>query len=112
MGNGHGNLCRGTWPSAPTSCLAHIPAFNAGAVVDTTDAGDAFNGGFAVALAEGRDILQAARFGCAVEGLSVTRPVRRLPSVSRGSGRSTQLIGVALRRLRVTEFGPGLSWTA
>jgi ribokinase len=53
---------------------AHIPAFDAGAVVDTTGAGDAFNGGFAVALAEGNDILQAARFGCAVAGLSVTRP--------------------------------------
>jgi ribokinase len=43
-------------------------------VVETTGAGDAFNGGFAVALAEGRDILQAARFGCAVAGISVTRP--------------------------------------
>jgi ribokinase len=53
---------------------AHIPAYSAGAVVDTTGAGDAFNGGFAVALAEGSDILQAARFGCAVAGLSVTRP--------------------------------------
>ena len=36
---------------------AHIPAFNAGPVVETTGAGDAFNGGFAVALAEGQDIL-------------------------------------------------------
>jgi ribokinase len=52
---------------------AQIPAFDAGAVIDTTGAGDAFNGGFAVALAEGNDILQAARFGCAVAGLSVTR---------------------------------------
>ena len=61
---------------------AHIPAFDAGAVVDTTGAGDAFNGGFAVALAEGNDILQAARFGCAVAGLSVTRPgaARSMPS--------------------------------
>jgi ribokinase len=43
-------------------------------VVETTGAGDAFNGGFAVALAEGKDILAAARFGCAVAGISVTRP--------------------------------------
>ena len=43
-------------------------------VVETTGAGDAFNGGFAVALAEGRDIVQATRFGCAVAGISVTRP--------------------------------------
>ncbi len=61
---------------------AHISAFDAGAVVDTTGAGDAFNGGFAVALAEGNDILQAARFGCAVAGLSVTRlgAARSMPS--------------------------------
>lgn len=52
---------------------AHVPAVNAGAVVETTGAGDAFNGGFAVALAEGKDILEAARFGCAVAGISVTR---------------------------------------
>jgi ribokinase len=51
----------------------HIPAVGAGRVVDTTGAGDAFVGGFAVALAEGRDLLTAARFGCAVAGLAVTR---------------------------------------
>jgi ribokinase len=43
-------------------------------VVETTGAGDAFSGGFAVALAEGMDIVAAARFGCAVAGISVTRP--------------------------------------
>jgi ribokinase len=52
----------------------HIPAYDAGPVVETTGAGDAFNGGLAVALAEGADMLQAVRFGCAVAGLSVTRP--------------------------------------
>ena len=50
-----------------------IPAFNAGAVKETTGAGDAFNGSFAVALAEGKSPREAARFGCAVAGLSVTR---------------------------------------
>ncbi|MCW6510929.1 ribokinase [Lichenifustis flavocetrariae] len=34
-------------------------------VTDTTGAGDAFNSGFAVALAEGRDIVDAVRFGVA-----------------------------------------------
>lgn len=51
----------------------HIPAINAGAVVETTGAGDAFNGGFATALARGQSSLEAARFGCAVAGISVTR---------------------------------------
>ena len=51
----------------------HIPAINAGPVVETTGAGDAFNGGFAAALAQNQDPVDAARFGCAVAGLSVTR---------------------------------------
>jgi ribokinase len=52
---------------------AHVPAVNAGEVVETTGAGDAFNGGFAVALAEGKDLREAAHFACAVAGISVTR---------------------------------------
>jgi ribokinase len=50
-----------------------VPAFNAGKVVETTGAGDAFNGGFAAALARGESPLGAVRFGCAVAGISVTR---------------------------------------
>jgi len=53
---------------------AHVPAVNAGKVVETTGAGDAFNGGFAVALSEGMDLVEAARFGCATAGISITRP--------------------------------------
>ncbi len=52
----------------------HVPAVSAGPVVETTGAGDAFNGGFAVALAEGADPVAAVRFGCATAGISVTRP--------------------------------------
>jgi len=52
----------------------HVPAFNAGAVVETTGAGDAFNGGFAAALAAGMEPLRAVEFACAVAGISVTRP--------------------------------------
>jgi len=52
----------------------HVPVISAGAVVDTTGAGDAFNGGFAVALSEGRDVVEAVRFGVATAGISVTRP--------------------------------------
>lgn len=51
----------------------HIAAFDVGRVVDTTGAGDAFNAGFAVGLAEGTELVTAARFGCAVAGISVTR---------------------------------------
>lgn len=50
------------------------PAFSAGPVVDTTGAGDSFNGALAVALAEGRSLEEALRFGCATAGLQVTRP--------------------------------------
>jgi ribokinase len=50
-----------------------VPAVTAGPVVETTGAGDAFNGGFAAALAEGRSPLEAVRVGCATAGISVTR---------------------------------------
>ncbi len=52
----------------------HVPAINAGPVVETTGAGDAFNGGFAVAIAEGHSPLEAIRFGTATAAISVTRP--------------------------------------
>lgn len=52
---------------------AHVAALNAGAVVETTGAGDAFNGGFAVGLTEGLGLEEAVRFGCATAGISVTR---------------------------------------
>ena len=51
----------------------HIPIFSAGKVVDTTGAGDAFNGGLAAALSKGIAPEAAARFGSAVAGISVTR---------------------------------------
>ena len=52
----------------------HIPAVTAGPVVETTGAGDAFNGGFATALARGASPADALRFASAVAGISVTRP--------------------------------------
>ncbi len=52
----------------------HVPAVHAGPVVETTGAGDAFNGGFAAALARGSSPLDAVRLACAVAGISVTRP--------------------------------------
>lgn len=41
--------------------------------IDTTGAGDAYNGGFVTALSEGRDLFEAARYGNATGALSVTR---------------------------------------
>ena len=49
-----------------------IPAFSVKAV-DTTAAGDAFNGGLAVALARKLPLKDAVRFASAVAALSVTR---------------------------------------
>ncbi|WP_284263322.1 ribokinase [Roseicyclus amphidinii] len=51
----------------------HVPAMAAGPVVDTTGAGDAFNGGLACALAEGQGLDDALRFATAVAALSVTK---------------------------------------
>ena len=51
----------------------HVPAISSGPVVETTGAGDAFNAGFAVALSEGKDVIEAVRFGAATAGISVTR---------------------------------------
>jgi len=42
-------------------------------VVDTTAAGDAFVAGLAVALGEGRPLVQAAQFANAVGALAVTK---------------------------------------
>jgi ribokinase len=51
----------------------HMLAADVGPVVETTGAGDAFSGAFAVALAEGKDIVAATRFAGAAAGISVTR---------------------------------------
>jgi len=50
-----------------------VPGFRVKAV-DTTAAGDVFNGALAVRLAEGRPLLEAVRFAHAAAALSVTRP--------------------------------------
>lgn len=49
-----------------------VPAFSVKAI-DTTAAGDAFNGAFTVALAEGKDMIEAARMACATSAIAVTR---------------------------------------
>ena len=52
--------------------LRRLPVFKI-AVVDTLGAGDAFHGGFALALAEGRDEVTAMRFGAATAGIKCSR---------------------------------------
>jgi sulfofructose kinase len=49
-----------------------VPVFAVKAV-DTLGAGDALHGGFALALAEGKDEIAALRFGAAVAGLKCSR---------------------------------------
>jgi len=52
--------------------LRRLPVFKI-AAVDTLGAGDAFHGGFALALTEGRGEVDAMRFAAAVAGLKCTR---------------------------------------
>ncbi len=64
---------KGVFVAAKTEKIRRIiPAFKVKAV-DTTAAGDVFNGALAVALAEGRLLLDAARFANAAAALSVTK---------------------------------------
>jgi ribokinase len=57
---------------AGDGCRQRVPGFKIKAV-DTTAAGDIFNGALAVALAEERPLLSAVRFANAAAALSVTR---------------------------------------
>jgi ribokinase len=68
-----------------------IPAFSVTAV-DTTAAGDAFCGAFAVAIAEGADPADAARFAAAAGALATTRP-GAVPSLPRRSEIEALLAG-------------------
>jgi len=51
----------------------HVPTFEEVDIVDTTGAGDAFNGGLAIALSEGKDLVEATYFANAVASLKVTK---------------------------------------
>ena len=64
--------------------IIHQPAYQAGPVVETTGAGDAFNGGLAVAVAEGMPIDKVLRFACATASISSGLPSRRATRRSAG----------------------------
>jgi ribokinase len=63
---------RGAFVATRDGLRRMVPSFKV-KVVDSTAAGDAFNGGMAVALMRGMTIEEAVRFGAAVAGVSVTR---------------------------------------
>ena len=50
-----------------------VSALSVGPISETTGAGDAFNGGLATALSEGKTSIDAVRFGCVAASISVTR---------------------------------------
>jgi len=64
---------RGALVAEPGRPIVHVAAFRV-QEVDTTAAGDAFNGALAVALLEGKTLAEATRFACAAGALSVIRP--------------------------------------
>ena len=64
---------RGAFLAESTGNRALIPAYAVRAV-DTTAAGDAFNGAFAVGLMLGKNSEESARFASAVAAIFVTRP--------------------------------------
>jgi ribokinase len=63
---------RGSYLATKDGFRQHVNAFPVSAV-DTTAAGDAFNGAFAVALMLGRSPLESAQFAAAAGAVSVTR---------------------------------------
>jgi sulfofructose kinase len=63
--------------------VCRLPVFKV-AAVDTLGAGDAFHGGFALALAEGESEVEAMRFGSATAGIKCTRLGGSAGAPSRG----------------------------
>jgi ribokinase len=63
---------RGAFVAGSNNLRRMVPPFKV-RVVDSTAAGDAFNGGLAVALMQGLGLEEAVRFAAAVGALSVTR---------------------------------------
>ncbi|SDH54760.1 ribokinase [Lentzea fradiae] len=55
------------------SGVVEVPAVEVAEVVDTTGAGDAFAGALSARLAEGDDLVEAARYAAKVAALSVTK---------------------------------------
>jgi ribokinase len=80
------------WPGAGEVSRVAAPVVRA---TDTTGAGDAFVGAFAVGLALGWDAVAAARLGCAFAADSVTRPGTQ--SSFAGREAAAAMLGTATR---------------
>jgi ribokinase len=74
---------KGVYLASRDGLAQALPAIAVKAV-DTTAAGDAFNGGFATALMLGKTPIESARFAAVVAGLSVTRTGARssMPAIA------------------------------
>lgn len=59
---------------ATQTIAQHMPAYKVDDVIDTSGAGDVFNGALAGALADGAQLLEAAKFASASAALSVQKP--------------------------------------
>ena len=75
------------WASRNAS--GYVPAYEV-EVVDTISAGDAFSGALAVALAKGRSMEEAVRYGAAAGALAVTKRGVQTAMPTRRGGRLLQ----------------------
>ena len=83
----------------------HVPGQKVD-VVDTTGAGDAFNGALAVALAEGKEPVEAVTFANAAAALQVTR-FGTAPAMPRRDEVETLLASSRHKTLGAPETGAG-----
>lgn len=85
----------------------HISALEGVTPIDTTGAGDAFNGALAVALAEGATLREAARFANRAAGISVTRRGAQASLATRTEiDQAEDLVREMVRATQVLETSP------
>ncbi|ADV83057.1 ribokinase [Terriglobus saanensis] len=82
---------RGVFLAGEAMETTYLPAFPV-EVVDTTAAGDAFNGGFAYGLSDGMEPIEAARFANAVAAVSVSKTGAQ-PSMPKLADVNRMLVG-------------------
>ena len=80
--------------------ITFCPGKKFGKVIDTTGAGDCFNGALATELSFGKDLKQSVEFSCAAAGLSVLKRGTAQSSPTRSE------LNKALKAIR--DFGDGI----